>query len=157
MNHLSYPRLLFSPCTLEVREEKGNLWVYDECRMRWVTLTPEEWVRQHVVHFLLHKRYYPRLLVHVEERVMVNDQPQRADIVVYGRDGLPFLLVECKAAHVSVDDNTLWQVATYNRVLRAPYVAVTNGMGIGVFQRTEDDSLQYCGEEIPNYPRRIED
>ena len=127
--------------------------MYDECRMLWVAFTPEEWVRQHVLHYLLYQKSYPRLLIHVEERVMVNGQPQRADIVVYGRDTKPFLLIECKAAHIAIGEDTIWQVATYNSVLKAAYFAVTNGMGIGVF-RTTDTGVSYWGTDFPEYPKR---
>ena len=149
----NYPQLALPPCQLQIREGRGGFSVYDECRMLWVAFTPEEWVRQHVLHYLLYQKSYPRLLIHVEERVMVNGQPQRADIVVYGRDTKPFLLIECKAAHIAVGEDTIWQVATYNSVLKAAYFAVTNGMGIGVFQTT-DTGVSYWGTDFPKYPKR---
>ncbi len=150
----TYPQLTLPPCKLQLREARGGFAVYDECRMQWVAFTPEEWVRQHVLYYLIYKKKYPRLLLRVEERVMVNDQPQRADIVAYGRDTKPYLLIECKAAHIAIDDDTIWQVATYNTVLKASYFAVTNGMGIALFQTKTPDGLSYSGTDFPEYPER---
>jgi len=150
----NYPQLVLPPCELQIREERGGFSVYDECRMQWVSFTPEEWVRQHVLHYLIYKKHYPRLLLRVEERVIVNGQAQRADIVVYGRDTKPYLLVECKAAYIAIGDDTIWQVATYNSVLNAPYFAVTNGMGIAVFQTNTASGVSYWGTDFPEYPPR---
>ena len=124
--------------------------------MQWVAFTPEEWVRQHVLNYLISQKQYPRLLLHVEERVIVNEQAQRADIVVYGRDTKPFLVVECKAAHITIADETIWQVATYNIVLKAKYFAVTNGMGIALFKTSVEDGVVYSGSDFPEYPKRKE-
>ena len=148
-----YPRLVLPPCQFQIRKERGGFSIYDECRMLWVAFTPEEWVRQHILHYLIYQKFYPRLLIHVEERVLVNGQPQRADIVVYGRDTKPFLLIECKAAHISIGQDTIWQVATYNSILKASYFAVTNGMGIVVFQTTNTGVI-YLGTDFPEYPKR---
>ena len=124
--------------------------VYDTLRNIWLTLTPEEWVRQHVLSYLIRSKDYPLSSIQVEVKVVVNEQPQRADIVAYTRQMTPFLLVECKAAHVPLSEETLWQAQIYNQVLCAPYVALCNGMSTLLFEKS-NDGLVWCGEDFPEF------
>ncbi len=93
-----------------------------------VVLTPEEWVRQHFVHFLISELSYPKPLIKIESGIGYNQLQKRSDIKVYDRNGSPFAIVECKAATIPINQNTFDQVATYNKTFRAPYIIVTNGM-----------------------------
>lgn len=149
---LALPVLSLPSCELSIRQEGNSYTVYDTLRKLWVALTPEEWVRQHVLAYLLHAKKYPLRTICVEERVLVNGQPQRADIVAYTKATTPFLLIECKAAHVPLTENTLWQAQTYNQILRAPYIALCNGLSTLLFQCTEE-GVTWCGEEFPDFPR----
>ena len=108
-------------------ERDGKRTVYDPVRDRYVRLTPEEWVRQHFVQYLVQALRVPAGLVAVEAAFELQGQPQRADIIVHDRRGEPLLLVECKAPRISIGQDAFDQGARYNLVLGAPYLVVTNG------------------------------
>lgn len=101
--------------------------IYDPVRQTYVRLTPEEWVRQHFVQYLIQELNVPAGLVAVEASFQYQDQPRRADAIAYDRQGDPLLVVECKAPRVSIDQDAFDQCAQYNVVLEAPYLVVTNG------------------------------
>lgn len=115
-------------CNLSMQGEGRDRVIFDAIRRKFVRLTPEEWVRQHFLRYLVDYRGYPASLVAVEMGFLYQDMPRRADIVVHGRDGKPFLMVECKSPEVKVVQATFDQVSRYNRVVRARYLAVTNGL-----------------------------
>jgi hypothetical protein len=102
--------------------------IFDLVRKRFVSLTPEEWVRQHFLRYMIDYKKYPASLLAVEKLVKVNQLSQRADIVAYTRDGKPWLIVECKAPAVAINQDTFLQAARYNQTLLVPYLALTNGM-----------------------------
>lgn len=102
--------------------------IFDPVRRAWVALTPEEWVRQHVLNHLNHDLGCPWALMAVEQQIKMNRMARRADIVVHDPQGRPVLLVECKAPSVKVDRSTFEQAARYNTVLKVPYLLVTNGL-----------------------------
>lgn len=91
-------------------------------------MAPEEWVRQHVIWFLVYEKKYPKSLINVEKKLLVHGLVKRYDIVVFNTDGSIFLLVECKAPKVAITQETFDQVAQYNNTLQANYLMVTNGL-----------------------------
>jgi type I site-specific restriction endonuclease len=113
---------------LRIRIKGDKQEVFDSVRKKFVTLTPEEWVRQHFIHYLTDHRNVPRSLIAVEASLNYNRLKKRSDIVVYGKDGSPCLIVECKAPEVMVTQAVFDQVAMYNMALKVPFLAVTNGM-----------------------------
>ena len=108
-------------------ERNGKRMIYDPLRDRYVRLTPEEWVRQHFVQYLIQELDVPGGLVAIEASFQYQDQPRRADAIVHDRHGDSLLLVECKAPRVSINQDAFDQCARYNIVLEAPYLVVTNG------------------------------
>lgn len=102
--------------------------IYDPVRRLWVALTPEEWVRQHVLNHLIQDLRCPASLIAVEQKLIVNKLTKRADIVVHAQDGRPVLLVECKAPQVKVDQSTFEQVARYNTRFKVPFLLASNGL-----------------------------
>lgn len=122
METLNLPAYAF-----QTRERDGKRDIFDPIRRRYVRLTPEEWVRQHFVQYLIRQHGVPRGLVAVEYAFTDRQMPRRADIVVHDRQGAPLLIAECKAPGVSIAQETFDQAARYNRVLRVPYLVVTNG------------------------------
>lgn len=115
-------------------ERAGSLQVWDGMRGRWLVLTPEEWVRRHVLSMLVTKAGVPAVHISQEHPVDVNGTAQRADIVVTGTGGSPLMLIECKAPNVSVSQSTLDQAFRYNAVLGARYVMLTNGIDHYIYE-----------------------
>lgn len=113
---------------VRIRSEAGKRFVYDPLRRKYVRLTPEEWVRQHFLQYLMRDCGYPGSLIAVEMGFAYQNMPRRADIVVHDRQGAPFLMAECKAPDVGIEQSTFDQVARYNVVVNARFLAVTNGM-----------------------------
>ncbi|MGV3561198.1 type I restriction enzyme HsdR N-terminal domain-containing protein [Larkinella arboricola] len=106
----------------------GKPYIFDVLRKKYVLITPEEWVRQHVVHLLLNQYGYPKALIRSEGGLKLNQLRKRTDLLVFDRSGKPFLLVECKAPQVSVNQQVFDQIARYNHIHQAPYLVVTNGL-----------------------------
>ena len=132
----STPKLNFPPINLRAKRDNERTLVYDEVRSMYVVLTPEEWVRRHLVAFLVsHCGASLRSIVE-EYPVPLNGQPQRADVVVVGRDAHPLLLAECKAPEVKIDQSVLDQAARYNAVLGARYLLLTNGLKLFLYELT---------------------
>lgn len=123
MENLSFP-----PFDYRLRQQGGTPRIYDVIRRRYVVLTPEEWVRQHLVHYLIDYKACPAGLVALEKEIDLYGRPQRFDVVVYSRQGAPWLLVECKAPSVPLSVRVFDQACRYNLTLAAPYLAVTNGI-----------------------------
>ncbi|WP_124980793.1 type I restriction enzyme HsdR N-terminal domain-containing protein [Nonlabens xiamenensis] len=107
--------------------EKGRA-IFDPIRKKFVHLTPEEWVRQHVIWFLLSRKRMPQYLVNVEKQVLVSGTTKRYDILSYNKDGSIHLVVECKAPQVPINQEVFDQIARYNLALDATYLMVTNGL-----------------------------
>lgn len=112
---------------LDLRERGGKRFVFGALRRKELVLTPEELVRQLLVHYLEENRQYPRNRIAVEKLVRVNGLPKRCDLLVFDAETLPYLLVECKRADVPLTDAVFAQIARYNLPLRVPYLLVTNG------------------------------
>ena len=102
--------------------------VFDPVRRKWVALTPEEWVRQHFLQFLVNDLHCPASLIAVERQLTLHGLSKRADLVVHGADGAPLALVECKAPGVKLDQAVFEQASRYNIVFRVAYLFVTNGL-----------------------------
>lgn len=115
-------------------ERRGGLHVWDVVRGRWLLLTPEEWVRRHVLGLLTDRAGVSPTSIVQEYPVEVNGQAQRADIVVFGASAKPLMLVECKAPGVAIDDATLAQAFRYNAVLGARHVMLTNGLSHFIYE-----------------------
>lgn len=109
------------------KDEEGNLKVYDILRKKYVSLTPEEFVRQNFVHWLISAHGYPASLMANEVEIRLNDTRKRCDTVIYGRECQPIMIIEYKAPDVEITQNTFDQIVRYNRELKAKYLVVSNG------------------------------
>jgi type I site-specific restriction endonuclease len=114
--------------SFRITERKGRQLIFDENRRRWVALTPEEWVRQNFIRFLKEEKKFPRSLMAVEKKVMINGLSQRFDLLVYDRKGYPLLIAEFKSPDVQINQMTFNQASRYNSVLGAPFFLISNGM-----------------------------
>ncbi|MEO0469101.1 MAG: type I restriction enzyme HsdR N-terminal domain-containing protein [Bacteroidota bacterium] len=113
---------------LPIEQRDNQNWVYDPVRRDWYVLQKEEEVRQQLLHFFLSEKKVPRGLIAVEKEIRYNQMRKRFDVVIYGRDGKPFILCECKAPDVPLTPDTLNQIARYNAVIKAPHLLITNGL-----------------------------
>ncbi|SDJ78133.1 Type I restriction enzyme R protein N terminus (HSDR_N) [Catalinimonas alkaloidigena] len=116
------------PFSYQTREQDDTTYIFDVLRKKYLVLTPEEWVRQHFVHMLIDRYQYPRTMIRTETGLRYNRMARRSDILVFDRQGSPFLLVECKASSVKLSQEVFEQAARYNHVLKAPYLIITNGL-----------------------------
>jgi hypothetical protein len=114
----------------KLKKAEGKVWIFDVIRKKYIVLTPEEWVRQHFVHHLITNKKYPRSLIRLESGLNYNELSKRSDIVVFNREGNPWMIVECKAPELKLSDSTLRQASAYNMTLRAKYLAITNGLAV---------------------------
>jgi type I site-specific restriction endonuclease len=112
----------------KLKKEEGKVWIFDGIRKKFIVLTPEEWVRQHFIHYLTQEKKYPRALIKVEGGLIYNQLQKRTDIVVFNRDGAPWMIVECKSPTIPVSPLTLSQASVYNSTLKAEFLTVTNGL-----------------------------
>ena len=122
------PRLNLPTVTAKIRADEHGNQIWDPIRKKYVALTPEEWVRQHVVNYLCDDLNYPASLIAIEMGLKLNGMHRRADIVIHNRLGNPIQIIECKEPRVKIDEAVFDQIARYNFVLKVPYLVVTNGL-----------------------------
>ena len=122
MIKIEYP--LYKP---KIKQEDSRELIFDEIRKQWFQLTPEEWVRQNFLQYLIYVKGYPAALIAVEKEIMLGDLKKRFDIVVFNRQSKPWMIIECKEMNVALNESVLNQVMRYNIQLQAPYLLITNG------------------------------
>ncbi|WP_314894515.1 type I restriction enzyme HsdR N-terminal domain-containing protein [uncultured Capnocytophaga sp.] len=133
------------------KNSENKLYIFDIVRKKFVSLTPEEWVRQHTIQFLLKEKKYPQSLMNVEKQIQVNQLTKRYDIVVYRSDGSIFLAVECKAPQVKITQQIFDQIARYNMTLKAENLMVTNGLHHIFYQIDYVNQKYVFLEELPDF------
>ncbi|WP_298789947.1 type I restriction enzyme HsdR N-terminal domain-containing protein [uncultured Allomuricauda sp.] len=148
MQSLNFPKYRF-----RVKSSENSLHIFDLIRKKFVLLQPEEWVRQHVLHFLIFTKNYPQSIINVEKQLTVNNLKKRYDIVVFKPDGHIDILVECKAPEVKIDQTTFDQIAQYNLSLKANYLMVTNGMEHYYCKMDLEQEKYLFLKEIPDFSR----
>ena len=146
MQRLNLPEYQFN-----IKNKDNTFVILDTLRKRWVTLTPEEWVRQNFVRFLIEDRKFPAALMNNEISLTQNGIKRRCDTLVADRQGAPLVIVEYKAPTVEISQKTFDQIVRYNMVLKARYLIVSNGM-THYCCKIDYDNNSYCFlEEIPCY------
>ena len=125
---MDFPKLDLPNAALKTKLVHGTTQVFDVVRKKYFKLTSEEWVRQHFIHYLNQDRNYPFGLMGVEKMIKYNALRTRADIVIYNTEGLPNMIVECKASNIKITQDAFDQIAKYNLNLRVRYLVVTNGI-----------------------------
>ena len=135
-----------------IREGKnGKTEIFDEIRKKFVRLTPEEWVRQHFLHFMIFQLGFPASLIVVEAELTYNKMKKRFDILAYRADGKPCFVVECKSPDIEITQAVFDQVAMYNMTLTVDYLAVTNGKSHYTCQIDHEKRAYSFLKEIPRY------
>lgn len=130
------------------KDEANSKLIFDEVRKRWVLFTPEEWVRQNFLQYLITVKAYPQSLIAVERGIKLNGLQKRCDIIIYKNDK-PFMVVECKEMNEPLDKNVLMQVLRYNMQLQVPYIIITNGTNNYGWRIEDDEAIEIS--EIPNF------
>ena len=120
--------LQFPAYPIKLKTVNQQTQIFDEVRKNWFKWTPEEWVRQHMIHFLNQEHRYPLNLMAVEKKITFNTMERRPDLVCFGTNSTPVLVAECKAPKIKLNQKALDQIARYNMVLQVPILFVTNGI-----------------------------
>jgi hypothetical protein len=144
-------QLNFSSYSFRFKNSENKVSIFDAIRKKFIILTPEEWVRQHVVQFLMTEKKIPKSLINVEKVLKVNDLRKRYDIVVYNPDGSIHILIECKAPEVAISQSTFDQIAQYNMTLQSNYLMVTNGLNHYFCQMDYENEKYQFLTELPYY------
>lgn len=149
---MEYPELNLPPMQMRLQTgADGVVRVWDELRRRFVALTPEEWVRQHFVNWLINGKGYSRSMMANEIGIHVNGRQRRCDTVVYGRDMNPLVIVEYKAPDVRITQDVFDQIVRYNMSLRASYLIVSNGMNHYCCKIDYPNNTYHFIPTIPDY------
>jgi type I site-specific restriction-modification system R (restriction) subunit len=143
------------PYPFKISDQNGQLTLFDEIRKKNIIITPEEWVRQHFVQYLIKQKNYPRSLIKLEGGMKLNGLQKRTDIVVFNTEGKRILMVECKAPSVNIDQKTFDQIARYNMVHQVQLLAVSNGLQ-HYYCHIDLDKRQYqFTAELPAYIKAV--
>jgi hypothetical protein len=136
-----------------LRKKEGKVYIFDNIRKKFILLTPEEWVRQHFINYLIHHLHYPRTLFRIEGGLIYNQLHKRSDILLHDRSGRPWMLIECKSPDVKITQKVFNQVTVYNKTIGAPYIGVTNGLVQYCFQTKLPDAGEVTFlKSFPAYP-----
>lgn len=141
--------IVYPPYQPKIKAEKKQQYIFDPIRKKWVLLTPEEWVRQNFLQYLLQVKKYPASMIAVEKEIYLGELKKRFDIVLYNSRHQPYMIVECKEMDVMLDGKVLDQLLRYNINLQVPYFVITNGSHCFAFAANHGklDML----EEIPEF------
>jgi hypothetical protein len=144
-------RLNFPEYSFRTRTTKDKTEIYDPVRRKYVVLTPEEWVRQNTIRYLIEEKRMPLSLMAIEAGFRLIKLPKRPDIVIFSPDGAPLLIVECKAPGIAVSQDTFDQIVRYNMILNALFLLVTNGMNHFICEIDYRKTSYRFLKEIPSY------
>ena len=146
MQSLNLPNYKF-----KIKSKENKLFIFDIIRKKYVSLAPEEWVRQHVIHYLTKSKHYPISLIGVEKKLILNELTKRPDIIVFNSDGSPHIVVECKAPNIPLKQETFDQIARYNLKLNSNFLMITNGLQ-HIYSAIDLQNERYIFlEDIPDY------
>lgn len=151
---MQLPRLHFPEYSFKFRrssDDAQSLQIFDIIRKKYVRLTPEEWVRQHLLHFLVKERKFPETLLSVEKKLLINQLEKRTDVVMYSNSLQPLLLAECKAPLVPISQAAFDQAARYNMTLNVGYFLITNGLETYICRIDHQSQSYIFLEEVPYY------
>ncbi|QTD38279.1 type I restriction enzyme HsdR N-terminal domain-containing protein [Polaribacter batillariae] len=146
MQKLNLPNYKF-----RLKSNENKTLIFDNLRKKYMVLTPEEWVRQHFVQFLIDEKKYPVSLIALEKQLIINNRRKRTDILVFNKKGNYDIIVECKAPSIKITQATFDQIARYNLKLKANYLVVTNGLEHFYCKMDFKNETYIFLKEIPDY------
>ena len=135
----------------KLKNSENKTLIFDKLRKRYFVLTPEEWVRQHFVQFLINEKKYPFSLIAIEKQLTINKRKKRTDILVFNSGGNHEIIIECKAPSIKITQDTFDQIARYNLKLKANYLIVTNGLEHFYCKMDFENETYIFLKEIPSY------
>lgn len=146
-------KLNFKAYNFRFKNTENKISIFDEIRKKFVIRTPEEWVRQHVIQFLIQEKGYPKHLIAVEKQLKINGLVKRFDILVYNSELNPYVLIECKAPKITINQATFDQIARYNKSISAQFLMLTNGLNhYYAIADTVNERYDFL-HELPKYSR----
>lgn len=141
------------PFEHKITKSGANYLIFDILRRKNIVLTPEEWVRQHFLHYLINNLGYPKSLISIERGTSYNKLQKRTDLCIYDVSGNPFMLIECKAASVPITQDVVKQVSVYNQTIKAKVVVITNGLSHYCWQVDFESRRFQPLQEIPVFSK----
>ena len=144
-------RLNLPPYEIKIAQQGNKQVIFDFLRRKYVALTPEEWVRQHFVHYLVEHKGYPAGLMGNEIELSVGEKRLRCDTVLYNKVAAPQMIIEYKAPHIKIQQKTFNQISAYNLLLKVDYLIVSNGMQHICCKMDYANQKYYFLEDIPDY------
>ncbi len=144
MIKIDYPKYQF-----KIKKENNSELIFDAFRKRWMILTPEEWVRQNMLQYLSEIKKYPSSLIAIEKEIYLGELKKRCDVVVYNRNAIPWMIIECKEMNSPINSKTLHQVLRYHITLPAKYLVITNGSYCYGFEKK--DGQFYEIDQMPEF------
>ncbi|MEJ8843251.1 type I restriction enzyme HsdR N-terminal domain-containing protein [Lacibacter sp. H375] len=117
----------FPAPTFRIKEEEGKELIFDDLRKQWLRLTPEEWVRQNLIQYMLQVKHYPAAFIGIEKEIVLGELKKRFDVLVYDRNHQPWMMIECKAMDVELTEKVLEQIIRYNMSVPVIYLVISNG------------------------------
>jgi hypothetical protein len=145
--------LNFPTYSFRLKNKENKVFIFDILRKKEVVLTPEEWVRQHVVHWLLKDKNYPASIIAIEKQLQLNKTTKRTDILLFDKKGMPDVIVECKAPHIPITQASFDQIARYNLQLNAKVLMVTNGLQHYYCATDHANETYIYLPELPSYQK----
>jgi hypothetical protein len=144
MIQIEYPKHEF-----KIKKENNIEKIFDSFRKRWMVLTPEEWVRQNILKYITEIKKYPSSLIAIEKEIYLGELKKRCDVVIYNRDALPWMIIECKEMKAKLDTKVLNQILRYHITLPAKYLVITNGSYCFGFEKRTEQFYEI--DELPEY------
>ena len=144
-------QLTLPPYQIRVKETHGRKQIFDILRRKYVALTPEEWVRQHFIHYLVEHKNYPSSLLANEVSLQIGEKRMRADSVLYDNQLHPRMIIEYKAPNITLTQKVFDQITVYNLLLHVDYLIVSNGMTTYICKMDYEKQTYKFIEAIPNY------
>lgn len=144
-------RLNLPPFEIKLQGTKQRPMIFDILRKKYIVLTPEEWVRQHFVHFLIEHKNYPTALMANEIQMTVGDKVLRADSILYSRELKPRMIIEYKAPHIPITQKVFDQISTYNLLLHVDYLVISNGIQHYACKMDYEGKKYVFLQDIPDY------
>ena len=141
-------KLNFPEFEFKLKKIESKTFIFDFVRKKYFLLTPEEWVRQHVLHFLVSKKI-PKTHIAVEKKITINNLNKRFDVVVFDRNYNPLMIVECKSPSVKINQDVFDQISIYNLKIRSKFLMITNGLNNLYFKIDEKNKSYIFVKEFP--------